>query len=317
MKKFNYLIILLLLGGLVLISCSEDDDDNPDEILAPSLSFLGGTYEGTNMQYVDADKTLTVGEQFVFGITAKSLSNKDLESVIIERTYEVISTIELLNLNLSSSNYTYDSVVAAYPYEGMEEFICTVTDKNDKTSTISFTITTVMEDPGINVFNNIELGSWNSTTNSSFGSITGETYSITEAAADSIQSNIDWVYFNGATWGHTLMSPSDTITEDIYPTIADWTVRNQTRFAKTPYDQAVFNIIENDNQLVVYINQANLNFIYDFYSQLNSNPGGFAVNDVIAFETHLGHYGLILVTEVNQNAGNDLSTIKYNVKVVK
>ncbi len=315
MKKLNYLIALLLIGGFIFTACSTDED--PEEANPPSLSFLGGTHEGTGMQYVDEDKTLEVGEQFVFGITASSQSNKDLKSVIIERTYEVISTIEILNKDLNSSNYTFDTVVAAYPSEGMEEFICTVTDKNDKTSTISFTITTVLEDPGINIFNGIELGSWNSTTNSSFGSITGETYSIADATSDSIQSKIDWVYFNGASWGHTLMSPSDTIAEDVYPTIAGWNVKNQTRFAKTNYGPDVFNTIENDNQLVVYINTAGLNFVYDYFSELNSNPGGFAVNDVIAFETHVGLYGMILVTEVNQNAGNDMSTIKYNVKVVK
>ncbi len=217
----------------------------------------------------------------------------------------------------NESTFEKSIQTVAYPAVGQEEFICTVTDENDNTSTISFKVTTILTDPGISVYTGISLGSWNSTTNSSFASITGQTYGIAEAAADSIQSKIDWVYFNGTSYGNTLMSPSDTLVENVYPSIENWTVRNQTRFTKTTYGPDIFDIIENDNQLIVFINTGNLNFVYDFYSELLSNPGGFAVNDVLAFETHTGKYGFIKITAVNPGTSNDLSTITYDLKVMK
>ncbi|MCD4682796.1 MAG: hypothetical protein K8R86_05905 [Bacteroidales bacterium] len=317
MKKLNYLMIILFLTGFIFMSCSTDED--PEEMNPPSISFLGGIHQATGKAYVDGDIILTVGEQMVFGITAKSESNKNLKRIYIERVYEVISTEVIIDSTINSSNFTYEKITATNPNVGMEDFNCTVTDKNDKTTTISFTITTVLVDPGINVYTGISLGSYDSPTNSSFASITGETYSIADAGIDSIQSKIDWVYFDGASWGHTLMSPSDTIVETVYPTIGDWDAnnRNQTRFAKTDYTPDDYNFIENDNQLVVMINNANLNFVDDFFSELQSNPGGFAVGDIIAFETHIGLYGFIKVTAVDPGANNGLSTITYDLKVVK
>jgi hypothetical protein len=87
-----------------------------------------------------------------------------------------------------------------------------------RSASISFTITTTPGDPGIHVYTDIQLGSYSSATNSSFASATGETFSLSEAnGSPDIQNKIDWVYFHGATYGHTLMSPSNIDVYIIYP----------------------------------------------------------------------------------------------------
>ena len=55
----------------------------------------------------------------------------------------------------------------------------------------------------------------------------------------------------------------------------------------------------------------------DFVSELQTNPAGFEVDDIFAFETGGGNQGLIRIMEVNEGSSVGESTIKYNVKIEK
>lgn len=316
MRNLRLLLGLLVLASVVFTSCSKDEEEQTP----PSVEFLGGEYE-PGKERVDGDVTLTVGEPFVFGITATTQSDKNLNRVKIVRTYENISQpITVLDSTINSSSFTIDIMTFAYPTQGSEDFECTVTDKNDLSSTISFTVTTELGDPGINVYTDVNLGSYDSQTNSSFGSITGETFSITDANADpTIQQQIDWVYFHGNSFGQTLMSTSNDDILAVYPGIGAWDEanRNTTLMGKTNLTPENYNSIENENQLVLFIQNSGVTLDQDFFSELMSTPGGFAVNDVIAFETHAGKRGLIMVTAVNPGTSNGTSTITYDIKVIK
>ncbi|MCB2219333.1 MAG: hypothetical protein KQI35_02980 [Bacteroidetes bacterium] len=315
MKKLSYLLGLLVVAGMIFTSCSKDDEE-PDP---PTITFLGGIEPTTGWERVDGDVNLNVGEPFVFGFTASSNSDKNLSSIKVTRDYENVFLNTLVDSAVSVKTFTIDIQTVAYPNTpGTEVFEVTVSDKNGKTSSINFTVTTSQADPGISVFTDVELGSYTSTTNSSFASITGETFSLAEANSDpAVQAKIDWMYFHGATRGHTLMAPNNDVTIDIFPAVENWTNRNTTFFAKTTLGAGDYSAVENKNQLVLTITNQQLDFGDDFYSELVSNPGGFAVGDIIAFETLSGNYGLIKITEVNPGANNGLSTIKYDVKVEK
>ncbi|MEZ5196228.1 MAG: hypothetical protein R2764_07475 [Bacteroidales bacterium] len=316
MRKLSFLLALLIFAGMVFTSCSKDEEEQTP----PTLEFLGGEF-APGQERVDGDVTLTVGEDFVFGITAKTNSDKNLNRVRIVRTYENISQpITVLDSTINSESFTIDIMTFAYPTQGMEDFECTVTDKNDLSKTISFTVTTVLGDPGINIFTGINLGSYNSQTNSSFGSITGETFSITAANGDpTIQEKIDWVYFHGNSFGQTLMSPANDDILTVYPGIGNWDAANRhsTLMGKTNLTLENYNSIENENQLILFIQNSGVSMTQNYFSELMSNPGGFAVNDVIAFETYMGKRGLILITAINPGTTNATSTITYNIKVVK
>ncbi len=315
MKKLSYLLGLLVVSSIIFSACSKDEEE-PDP---PTIIFLGGTEPSTGWERVDGDVNLTVGEPFVFGFTASSNSDKNLSNIKVTRNYENVFTNTLLDSAVSVQSFTIDIQTVAYPNTpGSEVFEVTATDRNGKSSSISFTVTTTLADPGINEFLDVSLGSYNSNTNSSFASITGQTFSLPEANADeSIQAKIDWVYYDGATGGHTLMSPANTSIEAIYPSIADWANRNTTYMVKTNLTTNDYEAVENKTQLVVVISNQGLTFNKDFYSENVSSPGGFAVGDIFACETSEGKFALIKVTEVNEGANNGLSTIKYDIKVEK
>lgn len=314
MKKLQYLLGLLIVSGLLFTSCSEDEEEQTP----PSLNFLGGMYGNTGVERTDGDVTMETGQFLVFGFSASSTTDKNLARVLITRNYENVSEVTMLDSTISVPTISFDIETVSYPNPGTEVFEILVTDKNGMSTTISFTVTTIQADPGINIYNGIELGSFQSTTNSSFASITGETFSITEAAADpAIQEKISWVYFEGVTFGHTIMSPANTTVETVYPSIDSWANRNTTLMAKTTLPTESFDLITNKNQLIITIQNSGATLSDDFHSELQSDPQGFAVGDVIAFETGDGDQGLIKITEVNAGASNGESTIKYNVKVEK
>ncbi|OQX72295.1 MAG: hypothetical protein B6D61_14230 [Bacteroidetes bacterium 4484_249] len=309
MKNITFLLGLAIILGILISSCSKTEEDPTD----PKISFMSGA------EYVNNDTILPVSTFFKVGFNASSTSDKDLSSIKLTRTYEIIGNPEeVFNFTLSSSSFSFDTTLAAHPNEGDEKFICTVSDKNGLSSSVSFTITTVAGDPGIYIYNDVNLGSFNSNTNSSFASITGQTFSQAEALSDTIvQQKIDWCYFDGDTYGHTLMSPVNDEILNVYDSIVSWDYRNNTKFEKTTYEPGIFDGIENSNQLTVIIYNANLSFTSNFFSEKLSNPGEFEVNDIIAFQTNKGKRGLIKVTEVNPGATNGESTIKYDLKVLK
>ncbi|MCD4696863.1 MAG: hypothetical protein K8S16_11555 [Bacteroidales bacterium] len=315
MKKLSYLLGLLAVAGIIFTSCSKDEE----EPLPPTITFLGGVHPGTGWERVDGDITLETGEPFVFGFTAKSNSDKNLSRIKVTRNYENVSLNEVMDSTVSISTYTVDIETIAYPNTpGSEVFTITVYDKNSLSTSASFTITTVAGDPGIVEYTDISLGSYTSATNSSFASITGETFNLTDAEDPAVQSKIDWVYFHGATNGHTLMSPENTDLYAVYPQIESWTNKNTTLFGKTTsIDENAYNAVTDKNILILTIQNDGVALVDDFFSELLSNPGGFEVGDILAFETHDGNRGLILVTEVNPGTPNGNSTIKYDLKVEK
>lgn len=316
MKKLSYLLGLLLIGGIIFSSCSKEDTAT-----APSVSFLGGVYAPWGAERIDQDVTLTVGEAFVFGFTASSTSDKNLTRIKVTRNYENVSMNTVMDSAVSVASFTVDIETVAYPNTpGSEVFTITITDKNDLSTSISFTVTTVAAEPNISTYTNISLGSYTSTTPSSFASITGETFSVSQANDPVTQKKIDFVYFHGGTYGHTVASPASAIAGTIYSTtVATWATenRNHTSFGLTNLTVAAYNAVETKSQLILSIQNDGVALDEQFQSQLLSNPAGFAVGDIIAFETYDGNQGLIKLTEINVGATNGASTIKYDLKVEK
>ncbi len=316
MRKLSYLLGLFITAGLIFSSCSKDEEEDTP----PSLKFLGGNYtyeNGTTIPRTDGDVTMETGKPLVFGFTTSSTTDKNLKSIKITRNYENVSLNVVWDTTLSTNFWEMDIVTVSYPLPGSEVFEITVTDRNEMTATISFTVTTTQADPGINVYNNISLGSYTSSTNSSFASVTGETFSMVQAEDPAVQAKISWIYFHGVTYGHTLMSPANATIEQVFEGVADWDNRNTTLMGKTNLTKEAYELVVNKNQLILSIQNSGVDMTEDFVSELQSNPGGFEVDDIIAFETGDGHQGLLRIMEVNEGASLGESTIKYNVKVEK
>jgi hypothetical protein len=313
MKKLSYLLGLILVTGIIFSSCSKDEEEKTP----PTLKFLTGTSPIYNVPLVTSDTTMEAGEKFVFGFEATSTTDKNLHTLTIKGTYENVSE-RTWDTTLATNTFRTEVQIITYDNPGTEVFEVTVTDRNNQSATISFSVTTFEADPGIVEYENIALGSYSSSTNSSFASVTGETFSMTDAEDPAVQQKISWIYFHGVVYGHTIMSPGNAEIQDIYDGVAEWEHKNSTLMAKTSLTIEQYELIVNKNQLILTIQNSGVSpMTENFHSELQSDPGGFEVGDIIAFETYDGHQGLIRVTEVNGNANIGESTIKYNLKIEK
>jgi hypothetical protein len=301
MKKLSYLLGLFVLAGILFSACSKDEE-NTDP---PSIAFLGGEYE-PGKERVDSDVTLTVGTQFVFGITASKVSDKDLRRILIERKYENVSTITVMDTAISTASFTIDIITFAYPTPGSEDFECTVWDKNDKSSTISFTVTTTPATSNITTYEDKILGAQDSNTGSSFASADGTVYMLADAKENSAE--IDFMYFYGQNNLATLAAPDDSdaalVFNNVQNGLQTWDVLNDTRFKETTLSSADFNAINSSTQLVTV---ATLPTAPD-QTKINN----LAVGKVLAFETVDELYGLIRIDKIN---GTTDGSIEITVKV--
>jgi len=306
MKKLSYLLGLLVVAGLILSSCSKDDEA---EILPPTIAFLGGIYQPLNLERVDGDVTVSVGEQFVFGISA-SKGDKDLRRVYIERVYENVATVIVLDSTFSSATFQLDIITFAYPTAGTEDFTCTVWDKNDKSATIGFTVTIEVPAPDIVTYEDKILGAQFNATGSSFASIDGTVYTIADAKANS--EKVDFLYFFGATNEATLAAPDDADAAEVFDeddftvnALVNWTTLNPTRFKVTTLTSDNFDDIINESQLVPAVT------VPSQPTETKSNH--LEVGDVLGFKTFDEKFGLIRIDAITglDNTG----TIKITVKV--
>ena len=302
MKKLSYLLGLLLLAGMIFTSCSDDETTEP---LTPTLAFLGGEYE-PGKDRVDSDVTLTVGEEFVFGVSGSTRSDKDLKRLLIQRKFENVSTITILDSAFNHASIILDITTFAYPTVGSEDFICTVWDKNDKYTEISFTVTTEPAAPDITTYEDKILGAQASVTGSSFASVDGTVYTLDMAKANS--DKIDFLYFYGATNFATLAAPDDADAATVFTGangLDTWDVLNPTKFKTTTLSSADFDAITSSSQLVTAATlptQPNL-----------SKANDLSVGDVLAFKTAGSYFGLIRVDAIN--GANNAGTIEITVKV--
>jgi hypothetical protein len=301
MKKLN-LLGLLFVAGLIFTSCSKDSTTDP---LPPNFAFLGGEYEPGKAR-VDADVTLTVGEEFVFGISGSTKSDKDLQRLLIQRKFENVSTITMLDSAFNMASISFDITTFAYPTVGSEDFICTVWDKNDKSTTISFTVTTEPAAPDITTYQDIILGSYASPTGSSFASIDGTVYTLDQAKINA--DKVDFLYYYGTTNHATLAAPDDAEAATVFTGangLATWAVLNPTKFKATTLSSTDFDAIQSSSQLVTAATlptQPNL-----------SKANDLSVGDVLAFKTAGSYFGLIRVDAIT--GANNAGTIEITVKV--
>jgi hypothetical protein len=300
MRKLNYLLGLIILTGLVFASCSKDEDPNP-----PTINFKGGTHVGTGMEYIDGDVTLSVASQFMVGITASSASDANLKNIKVVRDFENVITITQFDSTFNASNFAIDIIFLAYPTAGTEVWTFTATDKNDKQTSISFTITTEEISSGIIEYNDKLLGSHQSSNGSSFASFDGSVYSLADAKANA--DKVDFLYFYGATNLATIAAPDDataaTVFFDATNGLQTWSVLNNTRFTLTDMTPEEYNGVLNSASLIVIVNNAN---------PTESKVNQLAVDDVVAFKTAAGKYGMFIVTNLVEGAAGD---IEISVKI--
>ncbi len=145
-----------------------------------------------------------------------------------------------------------------------------------------------------------------------FSTTTGELYSYDEvtSTSENISQWIDFGYYYGATAGGTIASPDSWPADAVlYSGLAAWSTRNNTDFRSTNLTVADFDAIAVGQGDDI---EAEFEAGTDFANTGRANP--VAEEDIIAFTTADGRFGLIKVLEIVGTTGSN-DGIRIEVKV--
>lgn len=281
--------------------------------LAPLLSFAGPPAQNN-------DFTIDINSAFVIGVVANSNSQSgaELDKFIIKKAVGTTGSQTILSMAISGNVFTWDTTFFSNYQPAVETYTFRVVDVNGEFIERNIIATVVQADLGIFVFSGKHVGSNESTVGGGFSTVTGEVYDIAQVAEEQ-EADVDFVFLRSDNFGYSFMSPENPLIWGAYPAINGWTTQNKTMFEKTDLNVGNYNDIENKNQLILTIqNLAGISsFSVNYFSEMLSNPGGFEVNDIIAFENPNGNRGLMLIKEIDDGASPAQSTIIFDMKVEK
>ncbi len=281
MKKLNYLFLIALIGGMFAVtSCNKDDDDEPQD-MSPTFSFNGGN------EYISSDATVEAKQEFKVGVTAlaNTNSNKKLTNFKVTQVQNNNPNV-IYDSTFNNDVFQMDWIFTAPDAETQFNLIFKLTDKAGETA--EKTITIIVEKTGTVVYKytDITMGSYNDQEYGSFYSTeTDQTYFDDEAFNN--QAKIDWCYFKGATNGETFAATDDATAESVFAILdANWTVRNETRFAAAAMTAAEFDAIS-DNDIIEF----------EAWTTGESKISNLQQDDIVIFKLQDGRLGYLKVNE--------------------
>jgi hypothetical protein len=286
MKMNRLFLILAVAIATAFTSCKKDDDIvNPE----PSIDFKGGA------NYTATDVTINAGEQILVGFNAAY--NPDTEENLTN--FKVVLTSNnvsqtLIDSTINTASYSTD-INITFPEAGSARLEATITDEAGRTDAVSFNIT--IDEAGVKVvkYSDITLGSWNDAIGSFYAANENEIYTVSQAFNN--QAKVDFIFYKGVQNMNTISAPDDADLSEITTfNMADWTIKNETRFVMTSMTAAEFDAIGD----------------YYSFTEFGQNTTTSKVVDlengaVVQFRTQDGDYGLIKV--VNFYSRGDLGVI--------
>ncbi len=292
MKKLTLLFaaFVIMFGGL-FTGC-----EDAAEAEGPTLSFFAGNQQ----EFITSDVTVDPGAVLRFSWLAVK-GDKNLTSMEVTRDGAYLAGYP--DEVIPNDNYRDTLITEAPINNGYYLYAFEVFDRNENSAVKEFTITVSVEaadehQATLGAQNNAQSGS-------SFASSNGQVYKLADAAANS--DVIDFVYFYGATNAATLSAP-DNLTDlnEVFGTggnaPANWSTNNDTRFATTTKSASAFDDIEASSELIPA-------------SEPSDNKANqLAADDVIAFKTAGGKYGLIKVVSIDGASNTGSITIVVKVQ---
>jgi len=291
MKKLTFVIAILLISSLAFFSsCGTDGDATP-----PSIMFNAAP------GYTTSDVTVPANTQVKIGIIASSTSAKLTNMKITQTVNSVQTTVH--DSTFSSDSYSINFNVKAASQAGTVKFTFKITAADGESAEISLSITTTSGP--ITSYNQKILGSYdNTTTGSSFASANGTVYSLADAKTNA--SKIDWMYYYGSASNlATLVAPVDATASTVFSGTngpANWTVRNDTKFAKVTLPAGVtWENIKTDAEIIPLAK-----------GLTETKVNKLTVGQIVSFKTITGKMGLIKIEAIS---GTAAGSITYSVKV--
>jgi hypothetical protein len=211
------------------------------------------------------------------------------------------------DVTYDATNTPFTAVITfeALNEAGVEKITFTCTDKDNQSASIELNITA--EEPAggeIDTFTMRILGSYDSPTGSSFASINGNVYTLSEAFQN--QTIIDFMYWWGASTSATIGAPDDENANLVFTGtngLPSWTTKNGTRFKPTTLTPAEFDAVADATPCIDNATGSD-----------QTRMGELEVDDVFGFVSVTGKHGLIKVVAITTGTAGDIT---IDVKVEK
>jgi hypothetical protein len=285
----NLLLIFLASLGLIVNSCNDEQVTS-----LPRIEFINSP------GYLDHDTVLSIGDRVIIGVNAFATGRN---ITFFQVTFDDGTRQILLDSGLNSPdlNYTLAVIKSASAFENWT-FLVMDRDRNKDSVRISLNKSDSSHYGNIRTYSDITLGAQENTVDGSFFSFTnGEIYSLDTAFLK--QEMVDLVYYFGQ-YEATLSSPNETEAPDYFTGpagIANWTIKNETRYDTTALAPREFDASVNDSLiLAVYeptAGKRKVKFV---------EPGM-----VISFKSPAGKIGLLKIIATDPGpAGTLLFSIK-------
>jgi hypothetical protein len=297
MKKFFVLAgIVFFSTSMLLTSCTtEEETDQP-----PTIGFVAGS------GFISADASVDVNSTFSVKVFAEenATSGENLKSLKVTRVFELNSWDTTFTFNEATFSATYN--FQAQASAGEESIKFEVTDNAGEKASAQLIITTQETAGGeINTFTLKILGSYESTFGSSFASIDGSVYTLAQAKTNA--TNVDFLYWWGASTSATIGAPDDANAQIVYSNpingIQTWLVKNATRFQTTTVTGSQFDAIADDTEILAAA-----------AGSAETRIPTLAAGQVIAFVSASGKHGLLKVIEIVDGAAGQIT---FDVRVQK
>ncbi len=299
MKKISFIALFAAVIGMTIMSSCKKDDEHA----APSITFSNGTSQELDFVAAGADSINVLfsvsvaadAEIETFVITQKVT---DLQGGVTPTTYDATTTDGFKGE--TAKTYYFDKwfyvtdFTSATKYD--YEFVVTDKDAQSYSLTYSVTMKTQAQAGQINTYT-VTLGSYNSSTGSSFASSNGTVYNWADATTNS--QLIDFVYYYGATNNATIAAPDDADAGTVFD-FSNWATKNATRFGIVT--GVTFSDITDDTEIVANESAATASAVTTL-----------SVGNVVEFKTAAGKYGMFVVSAINGTTSS--GTIDITVKV--
>ena len=297
MKKISFIALFAaVIGMTIMSSCSKGE-----EFAAPTIT-LNPSATSTELDFAAGDSVVSFsariqaeGEISTFTIT-EMVTN--VQGGTSQSAYDAATTDGFKGETDKTYDFSKTFSPTDFATNSKYEYRFDVTDKDGQTYSITYTVTqsTGTQAGDIDTYT-VVLGSYNSTTGSSFASSNGTVYNWSDATANS--QLIDFVYYYGATNNATIAAPDDADAGTVFD-FSNWATKNATRFGVvTGVD---FSAITDDTEIVSNESVATA-----------SAATGLSVGTVVEFKTASGKYGMFVVSAINGTTSS--GTINITVKV--
>jgi len=306
MKQVKIVGLLFIL--ISIASCKKEEKTK----LPPSITIKSG------VQYTPDGAVVGIGKRLSFGIHAES-AGEYITNFTIKKVLENGAIIPVMDTAVYTKLIDIDKLL----YQNVENkvvWLFSVMNKNRLTANVTLT---VYKDPnskfgGIFYYPSIKLGYQSNTTYGHFlNAVSGTVYSLDSANKNPKDVDIfiyQYVDGDGVTTP-AISSPGEmdkasTYPQTFYPNIANWTVRNYTKWDisidngnNAPLTAADFKNAQNDSLLIVSY--------HDIWGKKKFKY--ITAGKIIPFMTNAGKIGLIKVLRADNTDGAGM--IEFEMKI--